>query len=298
MKVAVTIILVLSLATVVFTVQTAHGERVVFRAELKPYGFLNDQELTYSSLNFLSDSLVLVTINEMHTIPVRRLGKVLGTMEPLNTDSPPSTAILFDLDSHKPLLTASMHVQKYKDNVWAVRDNHFLILNSSGVQRCSTKMVCGDTYPTTGPVFVAPDRDKAFIGGNAGSQRVLLDTATLQPVNEADAQATPFPSRLKSHYNEGYNVRSVFSTNGIRADSILHDRWDHAISQEIVVYDASNAVLMRTKIRRAIYWTPALSPNGHRLALVRDGVLEVYEIPTAASADLKGRTSPGRSAPN
>jgi hypothetical protein len=128
---------------------------------------------------------------------------------------------------------------------------------------------------------VTPERNRAFVGGNFGSQRVLLDTTTLQPVNEADAQTTPFPSRLKSQYNNGYDVRSVFSINGVRADSILHLRWDHAVSQEIVVYDDSNAVLMRTKIGRATYWIPALSPDGRRLAVVRDGVLEVYEIPRA-----------------
>jgi hypothetical protein len=283
----VAVILILGLVSRIFSAQGAQAEKAVFRAELKPYGFLNDQELTSSSLNFLSDSLLLVTINEEWTIPMRKVGSVLARGGPSNMDSPPSIAVLFDLETQKKRLTAVIQVRKFADNVWAVRDNHFLILNSSGVKRCSAEMVCGETYPTTGPVFVTPDRNRAFVGGNFGSQRVLLDTTTLQPVNEADAQTTPFPSRLKSRYNNGYDVRSVFSTNGVRADSILHVRWDHAVSQEIVVYDASNAVLMRTKIGRATYWTPALSPNGHRLAVVLDGVLEVYEIPAGGGASPK-----------
>ena len=131
MKIAVTIILVLGLATVVFTAQTVHCEELVFHAELKRYGFLNDQELTRSSLNFLSDSLVLVTINELHTIPMRKLGNVLARGGPSNMDSPPSTAVLFDLEAQKMRQTAAIQVQKYADNVWAVRDNHFLILNGS-----------------------------------------------------------------------------------------------------------------------------------------------------------------------
>lgn len=278
-KAPVAIILALGFATGSFFAQSAHGERVVFRTALKPYGFLNNQEVTYSSLNFLSDSLLLVTINEMWTIPNRRAGT------PLNTDSPPSTAVLFDLGTQKRPLTATIQVRKFADNVWAVRDAHFLILDSLGLKRCSAELVCTETYSTTGPVFVTPERDKAFVGGNAGSKRVLLDTTTLQPLGAPEVQSTPFPSALKSSYgNRGNDTRSVFSTNGRRADSVLHIRWDHAASQEIVVYDASNTVLMRTKIGRATYWTPALSPDGHRLAVVRDGVLEVYEIPAVGSA--------------
>jgi hypothetical protein len=287
-KTPLAVILAFAFAVGIFTPQRAQGEKEVFRAELKPYGFSNQKELTSSSLNFLSDSLLLVTINELWTIPMQKVGNVLVRTAPLNTDSPPSTAVLFDLESQKKRLTAAIHVQKYSDNVWAVRDSHFLILDSSGVKRCSVEMVCSEKYPTAGPVFVTPERDKAFVGGNAGSQRVLLDTTTLQPVNETDAQTTPFPSKLKSRYdNTGHekDARSVFSTNGVWADSILRIRWDHAVSQEIVVYDTSNHVLMRTKIGHPTYWTPALSPNGKRLAVVRDGVVEVYEIPAAGFED-------------
>ena len=70
-KTPIAVILAFGFAVGILTPQRAQGEREIFRADLKAYGFSNEKELTRSSLSFLSDSLLLVTINELWTIPMR-----------------------------------------------------------------------------------------------------------------------------------------------------------------------------------------------------------------------------------
>src|SRR5260370_7641473 len=98
----------------VVAAQTAKKEKAFFRADIKARGFKNQEELTESSINFLPDSLLLVTINELWTIPTQRLGNVRVTKVPLNADSPPSTFVLFDLDRQVVSPTSELSVQKLK----------------------------------------------------------------------------------------------------------------------------------------------------------------------------------------
>src|SRR5450631_2905193 len=130
----VAVILILCVVSGVFSAQSAHADKAVYRAELQAYGFANGEELTQSSLNFLSDTLLLVTINESRTLPTQQFGRSRATIVRSNTDVPPSTFLLFDLSQQRVKRSATIPVQKLKDNVWAVRDSHFLILDSSEVK--------------------------------------------------------------------------------------------------------------------------------------------------------------------
>ena len=98
------ILALLVLLIVSFQPQNADAkDKSSFRAELKQFGYINDSRTAeYSSLGFLSDDLLLVTINQ----------RVSHGVDPLVTDEPPSTLVVFDLSTKQAVRRALMPVTK------------------------------------------------------------------------------------------------------------------------------------------------------------------------------------------
>src|SRR5579863_730374 len=79
----------------------------VFRQNLHPFGYITKAPehngVDYSDINFLTDDLVLVTVNN----------KFYGSMEPLFGDHPLSKLLLFDVSRKSLVKSADMPVEKF-----------------------------------------------------------------------------------------------------------------------------------------------------------------------------------------
>jgi hypothetical protein len=110
-----------------------------FRAELKQFGYMNDSRTAeYSSLGFLSDDLLLVTINQ----------RVFRGVDPLVTDEPRSTLVVFDLTQKQAVRRALMVVTKSPRSVAPLASGDFLVLSTSDVKVCSPDLRCEKSFQT------------------------------------------------------------------------------------------------------------------------------------------------------
>ena len=153
----------------------------LFREDLHPFGFItethNQMLGNFTDLNFLSDDLVLVTLNT----PV--FGKIV---EPSSDHD--SKLLLFDISQRKLVKATQTPIENAAGSVRATRDGEFVLLNEEGVHLCSRELECGLQIAALGPVSVSPEGTRIVVGGNGQSEEVLVDSASL-----ADLQR--FPSR-------------------------------------------------------------------------------------------------------
>jgi hypothetical protein len=343
----------------IFTAVVANGgpaqPRPLFRQDLHPFGFLTEDSrrivANYADLNFLSDDLVLVTVNN----------KIFGPVEKADSDQPPSKLLLFDV-SHKSLLKSlEMPVEKNAGSVKAIRDRQFALLNESGLRICSSDLECGLPLATHGPLFVSPAGTRIAAGGNGRTEQKLLDAASLKEIGrfpginqevipgdggllirqrgkiyvrlpgQSDQQLSfgglgvwpearfindttiadfesdkalaiaridgtilfRVPVRARSHaretvtaasgsrfcyYEAGYTAGNSF-VNFLDIDSGRPLNFEQV---KVLSIDSGKSLL-------ELHWDPrpyigplsipALSPNGRRLAVIRHGFLEVFEVP-------------------
>jgi hypothetical protein len=147
-----------------------------FQQDLHPFGFLTQAKGqiigSFTDVAFLSDDLVLVTINT----------KTYGPVEPLLTDQPPSKLLLFDLKQKAIVKTAEMPVEKAEGSVRAVSDGRFVLLNEAGLNVCSRDLECRLVTGTRGPMFVSPKGTKIAVGGNGRTEQRLLDATTFAEI--------------------------------------------------------------------------------------------------------------------
>ena len=228
-------------------------DKQFFRADLKQFGYISGAgPAEYSSLGFLSEDFLLVVVNQ----------RVFGRVEPIrSTDEPPSKLIVFDLNKKQPSRSAVMAVMKSPRAVALLTDGQFIVLSNSFVRICSADLRCDKSLPTKG----------ALDAVDADTLKLLYGEKTFA-LRDSDA-----------------------STDGDRSVSteLSSTNWNkimHPIPVDEPPADDSRSISVRDnqtgKTLFSMHYNPkghlvgpALSPNGTRLAIVRAGVLEVYELP-------------------
>jgi hypothetical protein len=221
-----------------------------FRADLAQFGFLNGRGVgEYSSISFLSADLLLVAINQ------RRFAAV----EPLSTDNPPSTLVLFDVRKKQVLRTAGIKIMKSAQSVASLTDGNFLVASASDITLCSPDLHCEKSFPTKTAIPLGSDRAKLLTGIDFVFRS---DDASADGVRELS-------SELSS--TVWYRIRHPLDIDEPSPPNF----------RRISVYDKRSG-----KTLLSLHYNPknhlvgaALSPDGTKLAIVREGILEIYELP-------------------
>lgn len=150
------------------------GPKPSFRQDLRSFGFVTDSHGqimgNFPDITFLSDSLLLVTVNTRLYAPV----------VPMFTDQPISKLLLFDV-AHGTLLKATeMPVEKSVGSIRATQGENFALLNESGLHLCSAALECSSQISTAGPLFVSPEGSRIVVGGNGQTEQRLLESRSLR----------------------------------------------------------------------------------------------------------------------
>jgi len=326
-----------------------------FAQDLRSFGFVTDSRGqmigNFTALNFLSNDLLLVSVNT----------GVYGPVERANPDQPQSKLILFELSSKRVVRTKELPIERSSDSVRATHDRHFALLNESGLQICSAELECSPPVPANGPVFVSPEGTRIVVGGNGRTEQTLLDADSLKELEGFtwnNPSVIPGDGGLIVRYGAATYLRlsgkpdklltfggwgvwpearflnrstvvdfesdkklAVAKTDGtIQYRVPVTARWNlseiatSASGSRFCFHEAGytklNSIVnfldidsgrplniesvnvLSTESGKSLFelrWdprpfvgiptTPALSPDGHRLALIRNGLLEVFEVP-------------------
>jgi hypothetical protein len=223
--------------------------KLSFRVDLKQFGYITDAA-EYSSLGFLSNDLLLLVVNQRVFYPV----------QPLTTDSPASTFIVFDVAKKQTLHSAQMMVTKSPRSVAVLSTGDFLVASLSDVRLCSADLQCKKSFPSHGGPPLDSDEARKITGMDValqsddvsidGSRAVSADLSSTMwnkishPFGNIDEPTSPDSRRI-----------SVYDNRSRKTLISLH-------------YDPKNHVI-----------GPALSPNGTTLGVVSSGALEIFELP-------------------
>jgi hypothetical protein len=152
----------------------------IFSEDLHPFGYpqkLPHQMIAdYTDLAFLSDDLILVSMNER---------SFANSVRPLDTDKPPSKLLLFDISQKALVRSSERAVEKFMGSVHATHDGSFVVLDQSGIRVCSKNLECDPPSPIAGngPMFVSPRGLRIMAGGNGQNEQKLLDADSLKTLN-------------------------------------------------------------------------------------------------------------------
>ncbi len=153
-----------------------------FRWDLGAYGFATESKGriigNFTDLNFLSDDLVLVAVNQ----------KIYQPIEPSNSDQPPSTLLLLDVVRRNLVRTVELDVEKEVDSVKATTNGQFVILAESGLRLCSIELRCGPPLQTRGPMLISPRGSRLLLGGNGQTDRMLIDSSSMREISSFSSQ--------------------------------------------------------------------------------------------------------------
>jgi hypothetical protein len=331
------------------------GPIPTFRADLLPYGFIMEAPgeiaANYSDIAFLSDDLVLATVNNRVFAPVGRT----------DSDDPVSKLLLFEISGKRLLKVFDARLEKHADSVKSAQAGRFALLNESGLRLCSPDFDCGPPHPTKGPLRVSPSGARIVVGGAGQTEQKLLDGATLTELarfapdhsvvpcdgallfitKDRSVYVRPLgkPDRLLPFadvdFYPGVRCLNQSSIAGFESDKSLavvsmdgpvlfrvpvrarwgmpeilasasgdrfcfHEKGYTAWNSFVNFLDIDHGrpvnfetvAVMSTDSGTQLFelgWdprpyigtpvTPALSPDGHRLAIIRHGILEVYQVP-------------------
>jgi hypothetical protein len=217
--------------------------RSSFRVDLKQFGYLTD-EGEFSSLGFLSNNLLLVVVNQ----------GVLFSVQPL------STFIVFDVAKKQPLHSAQMMVTKSPGAVAVLTSGDFLVASSSDVKLCSADLRCDKSFPSHAGYPLDSDKVKKITG---------MDIA-LRPddvsIDNSRAISAELSSTIWNKITHPLGGIDEPTPPNFRRISVYDNRSRETIFS--MHYDPKNHLI-----------GPALSPNGSRLAVVREGTLELFDLP-------------------
>lgn len=202
------IVAVLAAAVLAQGCQSSQTRGLILTADLRQYGFPDLAKAQRvddnTDLQFLSNDLLLTSINERHWN---------GPVEPLDTDQPPATFVLFDVNAKRIVKMTHYPVEKFDGSVRATIEGEFVVLNEAGIHVCSSSLACGRAFPSNGPVRVLPGGTKLVAGGNGQTEVDLLDSSTLQVLSQ------PAPSSLTMGLMDGIFLKG----KGIISDSVVAD---------------------------------------------------------------------------
>lgn len=227
-------------------------DRPSFRANLQQFGYLTGRGVAeYSSLGFLSNDLLLVVVNQR----VFHAG-----IEPLTTDNPPSTLVVFDIAEKQILRSGVMTIKKSPRSVAFLNTGGFLVASLSRVKLCAPDLRCEKSFPNPRGLPLDPANAKSITGIEVplrsedvsadGARAVSAELSSTtwhkitDPLGGIDEPTPPNLRRITVYDNKSRKV--VFS--------LQYDPKGHVVG-------------------------PALSPNGAKLAIVREGRLDVFELP-------------------
>lgn len=276
------------LALLAATALAGETQHKPFRAwDLRQFGYLGGVR-DYSTVCFLSEDLLLVAINQAPAF----------NPYPLFEETPDATLVLLDIGGEKPLRTTHMPVFKSDDSVSSGLEGQFLVLTLSEVKLCSADFHCDRAFPTRGPLRLSSDHAKAVVGGNLMTPRVVLDSSSLAPLASEDSARIPGEWQRQFRSDDSFvdSISSVDDARVMRVET-RQTRWSKITnplaglgerpynSREIRVYDKQTG-----KVLFALRWDPrhdwggltrepALSPAGRKVALIRRGVVEVFDVP-------------------
>lgn len=327
------------------------------RLDLRSFGYrFTDSTfefVDYSDLSFLSDDLLVISINQ------RTFG---GPVTLSLADTPESTIVVFDVKRSSVTASGKMSVEKMWSSVQAISGERFAVLNENGLQFCGQNLRCEPIGPTKGPMFISPQGKRVAVGGNGLTAQRVIDTESLKQVALFERSPGPFQQVMVIPGDEAMLVdqhsRILVQRSGMEDVSLNIDekgtfpdfRFLNSTSLACLDHDASEVVVIGTDgkqihrykvekagrtgflpaasgTRFAIYehgytalnsiinfldidggrpqdfqrvrvvdlssgnevfrleWDPrphlikpAISPNGHRVARVRGGILEVFQV--------------------
>jgi hypothetical protein len=146
------------------------------KLDLRKFGYqftgLPSAFADYTDLGFLSEDLLVASINQ----------RSFGPVERTFADTPGSTLIVFDIKHGTVLTTKKMSVEKMSGSVQPVKGERFALLNEKGLQFCDAALQCGPPIETRGPMFVSPQGRRVAIGGNSLTAQTVIDTESLKQV--------------------------------------------------------------------------------------------------------------------
>lgn len=256
--------------------------------DMRQYGY-SSAARDYSAVGFLSENLLLVAINQAPDD---------SNSHPLFEEKPDATLVLLSVADEQALRVTHMPMFKFDDSMAPALEGDFLLLTLSEVKLCSVDFHCDRTFPTKGPFYLSRDRFKVVVGGHLRTPKVVLDSRTLVPVS-GEAPKTIEGAWEKQYRPDRSYIESISSLNGARVMTVetRQTRWskitnplagfgDPPFNNRILkIYDKQTG---REKF--TLQWDPrhdwggtakepALSPTGHRVAVLHGGVVEVFEVP-------------------
>jgi hypothetical protein len=149
----------------------------IFKEDLHPYGFLTSARvatiINYTDVNFLTDALLLVTVNQVDFSGSRFLTYPLG-------DRPPAKLLLFDVSQKILLKSKDMAIEKETNSVRAIAGGRFALINEAGLRICSPELECGPPIAARASINASPAGTKIVVGGPAFATEQLLDAVSLK----------------------------------------------------------------------------------------------------------------------
>ena len=216
-----------------------------FRADLRLFGYSTGQKVPeYSSVIFLSNDVLLVSINQWRFGP----------------DASTAKLIVFELLKKGAIRQAVMPVRPWSHSVAPLNNSEFLVLTGPEVTLCTAELRCEKSFETDGLVSNLDQENMKWLKG--GEDLVLR----------------PEESSVDGSRSLGMELRSTTwnkTTHPLDIDEPAPPNY-----RRIDVYDKSVAkVIFSLEYNPKNHIVPAaLSPNGAKLAIVRDGKLEVYDL--------------------
>jgi hypothetical protein len=161
----------------------------LFKLDLRTIGYRvtgqNRRLADYTDLAFLSDTLLLISINEM---------KLSFGGSP--NDRPDSRIVLIDLSVGRVTGELRTTVAQRSGSVQALSGQRFAVFNNDVVQVCNRDLTCGSDIQSPGPLKVSPRGKTIAVGGNGRTPTRVIDSVILKSIG-----TFPFPA--------GYGSQSV-----------------------------------------------------------------------------------------
>jgi len=253
---------------------------------------------TNTNLAFLSNDLLLAAINRRECPESANTAISFIGQDVQRT----TTLLLISVTEQKLVGNVRLAAAKQPESVRALQEQRWIVSDDSGVKLCAMDGQCGPPSPWQAGALVSYKLQGETIGRwSPLVQFLFLNDEKVVDLREGAAVVMTLDGVVlyKIPVREAYrNASLVSSTSGARfllnefafthLNSFISFMDDKASRprnlKRIRVFDvASRKTLFENHWNPNRYEDsddlPSLSPDGHRVALVRDGVLEVYEIP-------------------
>ena len=220
-----------------------------FQVDLKQFGYVADAA-EYSTLGFLSNDLLLVVVNQ----------RVVYRVQALTTDSPGSTFVVFDVAKKQMLRSAQMTVTNAARSVAVLTTGDFLVASMDDVKLCSSDLRCDKSFPSHGGPPIDLNKARTMTEMDA---TIRSDDSSVDGTRSVTAELSSTTWNTVTHPLGGIDEPT---RPNFRRVTVYDNK-----SQKTLIslhYDPKGHLV-----------GPALSPDGTKLAVVREGRLEIFDVP-------------------